>query len=165
MTQGKSIRRKPGRQVLYSPLDVYSTAVVLAGTEPLHLIPLPQLLHDMPKSLPKCCHGLQESLAVRMRLERVVLGGDLDVEERAQDGDLLHDVLAHAGDLGEEEDGEDTGGGAEAGSSGAAVIAIASASVALPIRAHPSDLRQTIPLLQPSHLSPPANPSVRRTTI
>lgn len=100
-----------------------------------------------------------------MRLERVVLGGDLNLEERAQDGDLLHDVLAHAGDLGEEEDGEDTGGGAEAGSSGAAVVAIASASILLPIRAHPSNLQQTIPLLQLSHPSPPANPSVRRTTI
>lgn len=102
---------------------------------------------------------------VRMRLERVVLGGDLDIEERAQDGDLLHDVLAHAGDLGEEEDGEDTGGGAEAGSSGAAVVAIASANIHLPIQLVPSNAQQTIPLLRLSHLSPPANPSVRRTTI
>ena len=46
-------------------------------------------------------------------LEGVVLRRNLDVKVIAQDGNLLHDVLAHAGDLGEEEEGEDSGYAAE----------------------------------------------------
>lgn len=54
------------------------------------------------------------------RLEGVVLRRNLDVKVVAQNGDLLHDVVAHAGHLGEEEEGEDAGNAAEAGCEGAA---------------------------------------------
>lgn len=47
-------------------------------------------------------------------LKWVVLGCDLDCEELVQDGDLLHDVVADLGDLGEEEEGEEAGYAAEA---------------------------------------------------
>ena len=59
--------------------------------------------------------------AVAERLEGVVLGGDLLDEVRANEGDLLHDVLSYTGDVGEEEEGEDTGNGTEASSGGTAI--------------------------------------------
>lgn len=48
------------------------------------------------------------------RLKGVVLRRNLDVEVAAQYGHLLHDVLAHARYLGEEEEGEEAGDAAEA---------------------------------------------------
>ena len=49
------------------------------------------------------------------RSERVILRRYLNREELVQDGNLLHDVVAHLGDFGEEEEGEETGYTAEAG--------------------------------------------------
>lgn len=54
-------------------------------------------------------------------LEGVVLRGHLDDEVVAEHGDLHHDVVAHARDLGEEEEGEEAGDAAKAGCEGAAV--------------------------------------------
>ena len=47
-------------------------------------------------------------------LEGVVLGGDLLLEELADEGDLEDDVVAHAGHLGEEPEGEEAGNATEA---------------------------------------------------
>lgn len=55
------------------------------------------------------------------RLEGVVLGGNLLDEVVADEGDLLHNVLSYLGDVGEEEEGEDTGNGTEASSGGTAI--------------------------------------------
>ena len=38
----------------------------------------------------------------------------------ANEGNLLHDILSYLGDVGEEEEGEDTGNGTEASSGGTA---------------------------------------------
>ena len=54
------------------------------------------------------------------RLEGVVFGGNLLDEVVADEGDLLHNVLSYLGDVGEEEEGEDTGNGTEASSGGTA---------------------------------------------
>lgn len=48
-------------------------------------------------------------------LEGVVLGGDLSDEVRADEGNLLHDILSYTGDIGKEEEGEETSSGTEAG--------------------------------------------------
>lgn len=58
------------------------------------------------------------------RLEGVVLGGDLLDEVVADEGDLLHDVLSYAGDVGEEEEGEDAGNGTKASGGGTAIEAV-----------------------------------------
>ena len=39
----------------------------------------------------------------------------------ANERNLLHDILSYLGDVGEEEEGEDTGNGTEASSGGAAI--------------------------------------------
>ena len=52
-------------------------------------------------------------------LERIVLGRNLLDKVVAENGDLDHDVVADAGHLCEEEDGEDAGHGAEPGGCGA----------------------------------------------
>ena len=52
---------------------------------------------------------------IRKRSERVILRRYLNREELVQDGNLLHDVVAHLGDFGEEEEGEESGYTAEAG--------------------------------------------------
>lgn len=57
-------------------------------------------------------------------LEGVVLRGDLLDEVGANEGDLLHDVLSYARNVGEEEEGEDTGDGTEASSGGTAKEAV-----------------------------------------
>lgn len=57
-----------------------------------------------PLSFPKIGH-----------LERVVLRGHIDDEVIAEDGDLQHDVVAHARDLCEEEEREEARDAAEAG--------------------------------------------------
>ena len=49
------------------------------------------------------------------RSERVILRRYLNREELVQDRNLLHDVVAHLGDFGEEEEGEEAGYTAEAG--------------------------------------------------
>jgi hypothetical protein len=48
--------------------------------------------------------------------ERVILRRYLVREELVQNGNLLHDVVAHLGDFGEEEEGEEAGYTAETGS-------------------------------------------------
>jgi hypothetical protein len=53
--------------------------------------------------------------------ERIVLRRYLVREEAVEDRDLLHNVLAYLGHLGEEEEGEEAGYTAESGSEGAAV--------------------------------------------
>lgn len=53
-------------------------------------------------------------------LEGVVLRRNFVVEEVAENGDLLDDVVAHAGHLGEEEEGEEAGYAAEAAGKSAA---------------------------------------------
>jgi hypothetical protein len=58
---------------------------------------------------------------VAERLEGVVLGGDLLDEVVADEGKLLHDILSYLGDVGEEEEGEDTGNGTVASSGGTAI--------------------------------------------
>lgn len=55
------------------------------------------------------------------RLEGVVLGGDLLDEVVANEGDLLHNVLSYTGNIGEEEEGEDTSNGTEASGGGTAI--------------------------------------------
>jgi len=55
------------------------------------------------------------------RSERVILRRYLNRKELVQDGNLLHDVVAHLGHLGEEEEGEESGYTAEAGGEAAAV--------------------------------------------
>jgi hypothetical protein len=57
---------------------------------------------------------------VAERLEGVVLGGNLLDEVAANERNLLHDILSYLGDVGEEEEGEDTGNGTEASSGGTA---------------------------------------------
>jgi hypothetical protein len=47
------------------------------------------------------------------RLERVILRRDFNHEVASYDGDLLHDIGADLGNLGEEEEGEDAGYGSE----------------------------------------------------
>ena len=47
--------------------------------------------------------------------ERVILGRYLVGEELVENGNLLHDVVAYLGDLGEEEEGEEAGYTAETG--------------------------------------------------
>jgi hypothetical protein len=61
---------------------------------------------------------------VAERLEGVVLGGDLLDEVVADERKLLHNVLSYLGDVGEEEEGEDTGNGTEASSGGTAIGAV-----------------------------------------
>jgi hypothetical protein len=56
-----------------------------------------------------------------MRLERIVLWCYLLLEPGANDGDLLSDVVAHARDLGEHEEHEDAGCGAEVAGCGCPV--------------------------------------------
>jgi hypothetical protein len=53
-------------------------------------------------------------------LKGVVLGSDLDVEVVTHHGDLLHDVLANLGYLGEEEEGEESSYTTEAAGKGTA---------------------------------------------
>ena len=55
-------------------------------------------------------------------LERVVLWSNLLVEIATKDRHLLHDVVAHARYLGEEEEGEESSNTAEAASKSTAVI-------------------------------------------
>jgi hypothetical protein len=55
-------------------------------------------------------------------LERVILRRDLLDKVVSEDGDLLHNVLADARYLGEEEEGEETGYTAEAASESTAGI-------------------------------------------
>ena len=62
------------------------------------------------------------------RLERVVLGRNLLDEVVAEDGHLLHDVLAYAGNLSEEEEREETGNATEACSETAAVLFVSTDS-------------------------------------
>lgn len=69
---------------------------------------------------PPTSHGCKEN---HHPLEWVVLGGDLADEVVAENGHLAHNVLAHAGDLGEEEEGEESGYTAETGCDGATAIA------------------------------------------
>lgn len=64
---------------------------------------------------------LQFSPALFFRLEGVVLRSDLLNEVVTKDRHLLHDVLAYAGYLGKEEEGEETGYTTEACSETAAV--------------------------------------------
>jgi hypothetical protein len=54
--------------------------------------------------------------------ERIVLGRYLDGEELVEYRNLLHDVLAHLGDLGEEEESEEAGCTAESGCEDAAAM-------------------------------------------
>jgi hypothetical protein len=61
---------------------------------------------------------------VAEHLEGVVLGGDLLDEVVADERELLHNVLSYLGDVGEEEEGEDTGNGTEASSGGTAIGAV-----------------------------------------
>lgn len=61
------------------------------------------------------------SRSVAEHLEGVVLGGDLLDEVVADEGNLLHNVLSHLGDVGKEEEGEDTSNGTEASSGGTAI--------------------------------------------
>lgn len=56
-----------------------------------------------------------------VHLEGVVLRGDLADEVVANEGDLLHNVLSYTGNVGEEEQSEDAGNGAEASGGGAAI--------------------------------------------
>merc|ERR1711964_221912 len=49
------------------------------------------------------------------RSERVILRRYFNRKELVQDRNLLHDVVAHLGDFGEEEEGEESGYTAEAG--------------------------------------------------
>ena len=56
-----------------------------------------------------------------IRSERVVLGRDLVVVEVADERHLLQDVLLHARDAVEEEEGEDAGGSTEGGADRAPV--------------------------------------------
>jgi len=56
------------------------------------------------------------------RSERVILRRYLNREELVQDRNLLHDVVAHLGDFGEEEEGEESGYTAEAGGEATAVM-------------------------------------------
>lgn len=58
------------------------------------------------------------------RLEGVVLGGDLLDEVATNERNLLHDILSYLGDVGEEEEGEDTGNGTVASSGGTAIGAV-----------------------------------------
>ena len=58
------------------------------------------------------------------RLEGVVLRGDLLDEVVANEGNLLHNVLSYARDVGEEEEGEDTGNGTKASGGGTAIRAV-----------------------------------------
>ena len=69
------------------------------------------------KAMPRIIHPLQQA----EHLERVVLRRNLLLEETAQ-GSPHHDVVANLGDLGEEEQGEETGNAAETGSHGTAVL-------------------------------------------
>ena len=69
--------------------------------------------HSDASSLPR--HGGQGSKTGR--LKGVVLGGNLLDEVVADEGKLRHDVVAHLGHVAEEEEGEDSGGNTEAGSS------------------------------------------------
>jgi len=62
------------------------------------------------------------------RSERVILRRYLNREELVQDGDFLHDVVAHLGNFGEEEEGEESGYTAEAGGEAAAVDGLVYAS-------------------------------------
>lgn len=57
-------------------------------------------------------------------LEGVVLGGDLSDEVRADEGNLLHDILSYTGDIGKEEEGEETSSGTKAGTHGSAIRAM-----------------------------------------
>jgi hypothetical protein len=57
-------------------------------------------------------------------LKGVVLWCNLDVEVVAQDGDLLHDVLANLGHLGEEEEGEESSYTTEAAGKGTAAKSV-----------------------------------------
>ena len=56
------------------------------------------------------------------RSERVILRRYLNRKELVQDRNLLHDVVAHLGDFGEEEEGEESGYTAEAGGEATAVM-------------------------------------------
>lgn len=56
----------------------------------------------------------QKFLARVFHLKGVVLRGDLLDEVVADHGDLLHDVVANLGNIGEEEEGEDSCDGTEA---------------------------------------------------
>jgi hypothetical protein len=61
-------------------------------------------------------HSLQPS----NHLKGIVLGSDLDVEVVSEHGDLLHDILAYLGYLGEEEEGEESSYATEAAGKGTA---------------------------------------------
>lgn len=54
-------------------------------------------------------------------LERIVLGRNLMLMQVSNDRDFLNDIFSDAGDIGEEEEGEDTSCGAEIGSCAGAV--------------------------------------------
>lgn len=53
-------------------------------------------------------------------LEGIVLRSNLLDEVRADEGNLLHDILSYTGDIGEEEEGEETSSGTEASTHGGA---------------------------------------------
>ena len=74
------------------------------------------IVHDRANSR-KVCVGRREI----ERLERVVLDGDLLDEVVADEGNLLHNILANLGNVGEEEEGKDAGDGAVSSSSGSAM--------------------------------------------
>ena len=69
--------------------------------------------HSPPPPTSHCCCKENHPL------EWVVLWGHLADEEVAENGHLAHDVLAHAGDLGEEEEGEEAGYATETSCDGA----------------------------------------------
>lgn len=72
---------------------------------------------SIAKAMPRIIHLLRKA----KQLERVVLWRDLLLEETAQRSPH-HDVVANLGDLGEEEEGEESGNAAKAGSQGAAAL-------------------------------------------
>ena len=63
---------------------------------------------------------IHSSLHDIVRSERVILRRDLNHKVISKNRDLLHDILADLGYLGEEEEGEDSGYGSEGSSSHAA---------------------------------------------
>lgn len=104
--------------------NVYS-AFLAANVQPLlnsflSILPAPHVFSSYPaydtQRTPSLTHSFKGLFAhfflgifVKGCLERIVLRGDLVCEELVEDGDLLHDVVAHLGDLGEEKESEESG--------------------------------------------------------
>ena len=72
--------------------------------------------------IPAPAYNVLSSTLLLFRLEWVVLRGNLVDKVIAEDWDLLHDILANFGDVGEEEESKDTCDSAEAACGDAAVV-------------------------------------------